>query len=73
MFKKPLYGSNVAPACSYCANATPAADGKMVLCRHKGVVSPFFACRKYRYDPLLRVPRRRDLPRYDPKDFTLED
>ena len=39
----------------------------------KTVVSPYFACRKFRYDPLLRVPHRQELPHYDPKDFSLED
>ena len=46
---------------------------KMVLCKNRGVVSPYFACRKFRYDPLLRVPHRQELPHYDPKDFSLED
>ena len=27
----------------------------------------------FRYDPLLRVPHRQELPHYDPKDFSLED
>ena len=43
------------------------------LCKNRGVVSPYFACRKFRYDPLLRVPHRQELPHYDPKDFSLED
>lgn len=45
----------------------------MVLCRNRGVVSPYFACRRFRYDPLMRVPHRQVLPHYDPKDFSLED
>ena len=72
MFKKPIYGSKVAPACAYCAWGERAADGKMILCRHRGVVSPYYACRKYRYDPLRRVPHRQSLPHFDPKDFSLE-
>ena len=59
MFKKPPYGTKISPACAYCTN--------------RGVVSPYFACRKFRYDPLLRVPHRQELPHYDPKDFSLED
>ncbi len=46
---------------------------KMVLCKNRSVVSPYFASRKLQYDPLLRVPHRQDLPQYDPKDFSLED
>ena len=40
MFKKPFYGSRIAPACAYCAHGSPAADSRMVLCRQRGVVSP---------------------------------
>lgn len=72
MFKKPIYGSKIAPACEYCLYGSPALDRKMVLCRHRGVVSPYYSCRKFRYDPLMRVPRRQELPKFDPKDFSLE-
>mgnify|MGYP003591635671 FL=1 len=65
MFKKPPYGTKISPACAYCTHGSPAADQKMVLCKNRGVVSP--------YDPLLRVPHRQELPHYDPKDFSLED
>lgn len=73
MFKKTYYGANIAPACAYCLHGTPAADPKMILCKNKGVVSPYYCCRKFSYDPLMRVPRRQVLPDLDPKDFSLED
>ena len=73
MFKKSLCGSHISPACAYCAHGSPAADGRMILCQKRGVVSPYYACRKFSYDPLLRVPRRQELPRFDPGDFSLED
>ena len=44
----------------------------MILCKQKGVVSPYYCCRKFSYDPLLRVPHRQVLPELDPKDFTLD-
>lgn len=72
MFKKPYYGSKISPACAYCLHGSPAADQKMVFCKHRGVVSPYYACRKFCYDPLMRVPHRRELPQFDPKDFSLE-
>ncbi len=44
MFKKSYYGAHIAPACApYCLHGSPAADPKMILCRHKGVVSPITA------------------------------
>lgn len=50
-----------------------AADPKMILCKRKGVVSPYYCCRKFSYDPLMRIPRRQVLPELDPRDFTLDD
>lgn len=73
MFKKTYYGAHIAPACAYCLHGAAAADPKMILCKHKGVVSPYYCCRRFSYDPLMRVPRRQVLPELDPKDFTLDD
>ena len=73
MFKKNYYGANIAPACAYCLHGSTAADPKMILCKHKGVVSPYYCCRKFSYDPLMRVPRRQVLPELDPRDFALDD
>ncbi len=72
MFKKKLYGTKIAPACSYCQYGTPASDRKMIFCNRRGVVSPYYSCRKFKYDPLMRVPRRQELPQLDPNDFTLD-
>ena len=72
MFKKPIYGSKIAPACAYCLHGSPAADNRMVLCKQRGVVSPYSSCRKFVYDPLMRTPRRQELPHFDPKDFSLD-
>ena len=69
MFKKLYYGANIAPACAYCLHGSTAADPKMILCKHKGVVSPYYCCRKFSYDPLMRVPRRQVLPELDPPGF----
>lgn len=72
IWKKKLYGSKIAPSCSYCKYGSPAADGKMVFCRKRGIVSPYYSCRNFDYDPLMRVPRRQELPQFDPKDFSLD-
>ena len=73
MFKKTYYGAHIAPACAYCLHGSTAADPKMILCKRKGVVSPYYCCRKFSYDPLMRIPRRQVLPELDPRDFTLDD
>lgn len=73
MFRRPPFGSKIAPACAYCVFGALAPDGKMILCSRRGVVSPYYSCRRFRYDPLMRVPRRQELPLPDPKDFTLDE
>lgn len=70
--RQKYFGKNIAPACSYCLYGSPAPDERTVLCSKNGVVSPFFSCRKYRYDPLKRRPAPQNvLPRYDRSDFEL--
>ena len=70
--KRPLFGNHIEPACRYCAHARENADGRMILCRHQGVVAPYYSCRRFHYDPLLRVPSRQpQLPAYQHSDFTL--
>ncbi len=70
--KRSLFGSRIEPACRYCGHGRESADGRMILCPHQGVTAPYSSCRKYRYDPLLRVPSRQPvLPKYDRSDFEL--
>ena len=57
--KKPMFGANIQPACTYCEFGQKAADPRMILCAKKGVVSPYYHCKKFSYDPLRRVPRRK--------------
>ena len=72
--KKKLFGNNVEPACEYCEYGKPSGDGAMILCSRKGIVTRFYSCSRFRYMPTKRIPRRRpDLPRFDRKDFSLED
>ena len=67
-----LFGNHIEPACGYCRNGRPTADGRMILCPHAGVTTLYHACRKYRYDPLRRQPARQlELPEYDKADFEL--
>ena len=67
-----LFGKNIDHACEYCLNGKITEDRKMVLCEHKGIVAPFYSCRKYVYDPLKRIPKRQNkLPKYNENDFKL--
>lgn len=70
--KKPMFGQTIPPACEYCEKGRRAADPRMILCSKKGVVSPYYRCRKYVYDPLRRVPKRQPkLPTFSIDDFIL--
>lgn len=69
MFKKTYYGAHIAPACAYCLHGSTAADPKMILCKRKGVVSPYYCCRKFSYDPLMRIPRPPSPARAGPAGF----
>ena len=49
------------------------ADGESVLCPKKGIMDKDFSCKRFRYDPLKRVPEKREpkLPEFSPDDFSL--
>jgi len=44
--------------CAYCMNARIPKDGTVVLCKYKGITEPDSSCRKFKYDPLKRVPTK---------------
>jgi hypothetical protein len=50
-----LFRKDIEPRCAYCARGCRINEEE-VLCRKRGIVSPEFRCRAFRYDPLLREP-----------------
>ena len=71
--KHQFFGKNISPSCSYCEKGERAADGETILCERKGVVSPLSSCRRFKYDPLKRVPPSAPvLPKFQASDFSLE-
>ncbi len=68
-----LFRKKIEKACSYCAHAAKI-DENTCLCAKKGLVASAGRCRKFRYDPLKRVPKRAkpaDFSQYDNVDFSL--
>lgn len=68
-----LFRKKMEPSCSYCVHAAKI-DEESCLCAQKGLVDSGDACRKFRYDPLKRVPKRQkptDFSEYDTVDFSL--
>ena len=67
-----FFDKSISPMCAYCRYGKPLSGGEEVFCVKKGLVDPFDACRKYKYDPLKRVPKPKDIGRaYRPEDFKL--
>lgn len=68
-----LFRKKIDRSCSYCAHSGKV-DDRTVLCSKKGFVSSCHHCRKFRYDPLKRVPARmkaQDFSKYKDEDFSL--
>ena len=67
-----FFDKSISPACAYCLEGRPLSGGEEIFCMKHGVTKPLDRWRSYRYDPLKRVPRVKDIGRdYDPKDFKL--
>ena len=67
-----LFGKNIDPACEYCEYGK-GAPSNMVACPKYGVVAPFYYCRKFKYNPLKRIPKKANcnLPKFSADDFSL--
>ena len=69
-----LFQKDIEPRCAYCQRGAQLEDDK-ILCVRKGVVSPGGSCRRFKYDPLKRVPPPPVLPDFSKlkdEDFSLE-
>ena len=66
-----LFRKNIDRYCAYCQFAGRIDEAHMI-CQHCGVVPCEHHCRRFRYDPLKRVPYRQPAPeKFSPEDFTL--
>ena len=70
--KVSLFDKEISPACEYCAYGKRTDDYDMIMCPRKGIVSPFFRCRRFTYNPIRREPKRDDSHMgFKPEDFSL--
>lgn len=68
-----LFRKKIERSCAYCAYGAPL-EGGQVLCAKKGLCGVEDKCRRFRYDPLKRVPSKvkaLDFTQYQGEDFTL--
>ncbi len=50
-----LFEKDMDPRCAYCSHGATL-DEDHIMCIKKGIVSAAGSCRRFRYDPLKRVP-----------------
>jgi len=68
-----LFRKKIDWACAYCIHGTKA-DEDLILCTKKGMKEPDDSCRKFKYDPIKRIPHKikpLDFSKYDKEDFSL--
>lgn len=68
-----LFRKRIPRSCGYCRFGTKL-ENDQILCTKYGVVSVFYACGKYKYDPCKRIPpkpKALDPDRFKDTDFSL--
>ena len=68
-----LFRKKMNSSCSYCQHGTAMEDDQ-ILCAKRGVVSAYYSCRKFRYNPCKRIPPKMkalDFKKYQDTDFSL--
>lgn len=69
---KRLCNKNITPACEYCAVGRNLKEKGVILCIKRGVVKSDFHCKKFKYNPLKRVPKSNNFPtEFNNKDFSI--
>lgn len=72
VLKKLFNKNDITPSCSYCTHGKISPNAELILCNKKGVVELDFSCKKFKYDPLKRQPRRpKSIDKFEQSDFTL--
>lgn len=68
-----LFRKKIERSCAYCLYGAHLED-EVILCQKKGMRTTLDQCRKFRYDPCKRIPKKEkalDLAKYDEEDFSL--
>ena len=68
-----LFRKKIEPNCAYCLYGTKLEEDH-ILCAKKGMKCAGDKCRKFKYDPTKRIPRKEkalDFSKYDEQDFSL--
>jgi len=69
---KKIYG-DVEPRCAYCEHAQIASNSVQVLCIKRGIFDLNHSCKKFKYDPLKKIPTPApEMQEYSEYDFSLD-
>lgn len=69
---KSVFNKKLPHSCEYCVYGTRLEFSNEVLCKKRGVTEFRDHCRKYKYDPLKRIPQMPQISEnYNPEDFKL--
>ena len=69
---KSIFAPSESRTCNSCQHGRNSNVGDKILCLHMGITDPYFSCKKYKYNPLKRVPFRAPLlPTFDKDEFKL--
>lgn len=67
-----MFNKDLPHSCKYCVFGKASLFNGEILCEKRGVTLGSDYCRKYKYDPLKRVPERIKIADgYNPEDFSL--
>ena len=65
-----MFKNKIEKNCAYCTYGYMLSNGMECLCDKYGIVTSVSDCRKFKYDPLKRVPDRTPaLPDYENSEF----
>ncbi len=67
-----IFNKRIEPKCEYCVYGIPLDYDNEILCRKRGITENDDYCRRFKYDPLKREPRKEKISdNYNPEDFIL--
>ena len=67
-----LFNSDIKKSCFWCIHGRKSEYTDEVFCLKRGITSGSDCCRRYKYDPLKRVPDKQSINKdYKAEDFSL--
>lgn len=68
-----LFRKDIEKSCAYCTHSAKIDEDTLLCCKH-GFVASYHRCRRFKYDPLRRIPAKmnvQDFTKFKDEDFLL--